>query len=202
MKFLRLSGAATRLIAAALVTTSATGCGAWPYASHDVDVALHAVFHQGGMKVQAAAAPYTVADVAHLYLQVYRVVGTAPSESEVTLVDAQNAPVVLHIARDDASATLVDMPRVIVKGLKSNSRYRVKARAYTGGDQSSGTLISVDGPASQTDLQLVAATAATVVPSAVQVQLINRTFDGKARGPFVTITPGGFTGEPYEEPTL
>lgn len=195
MPFLRPSGAVTRLIAAALLTTSAAGCGAWPYASHDVDVVLHAVFRGEGMKVQAVATPYTVADVAHLYLRIYQVIGTAPNETEVPMVTGLDTPVVLHIARN--GATYVDAQSVVVPGLKRASHYRVKAFAYADGDMDSGTPISVDGAGSLTDLLLSQAGSATVVQSSVQVQLANRTFNGQAHSATVTVTPGVLTGVPY-----
>jgi hypothetical protein len=168
-----------------------------PFAPTDVDVAFRAVFRRDGMKLQAVAGPYTAADVAHLYLRVYQVIGTAPEEFEVPLVTGADTPVVLHIARN--GATYVNAQSVVLTGLQRASRYRVRAFAYADGDAVNP--ISVDGPGSQTDLLLSQAGTATVVQASVQVQLADRTFNGQAHSATVTITPGAVIGVPYT-PTL
>jgi hypothetical protein len=168
-----------------------------PLAPTDVDVTFRAVFRGDGMKLQAVAAPYTVADVAHLYLRVYHVIGTAPNEAEVPLVTGLDTPVVLHVARN--GATYVDAQSVVLTGLQRASHYRVRAFAYADGDTVNP--ISVDGPGSLTDLLLSQAGTATVVQASVQVQLANRTFNGQAHSATVTVTPGVLIGVPYI-PTL
>jgi hypothetical protein len=197
MRFLNHAAAVTRLLTATLLMTVTAGCGAAPFAPSHVDVSFRAVFRGDGMKVQAVATPYTVADVAHLYLRVYQVIGTAPNELEVPLVTGLDTPVVLHIARN--GATYVNAQSVVLSGLQRASHYRVRAFAYTDGDVDNP--ISVDGPGSLTDLLLSQAGTATVVQSSVQVQLADRTFNGQAHSATVTVTPGVLTGVPYT-PTL
>ena len=176
------------LLAAALLAS----CQAYPgSAPADVTLELRPHVQPAGRHVQALITAYDAAAIQHLALALYTVTGSSPAEVVLPVLTPGGSPLVLDLTRDDVAHTTVADAHVNADGLARNTHYRIVATAYDDG----GTMISTVGAGSQTDVTLTTTQAATVVQAAVQVQLIDRNFDGTASAAAgVNIVTGGFTG--------
>ncbi|MBO9542320.1 hypothetical protein J7643_17150 [bacterium] len=124
----------------------------------------------GGYSAQAVVPAYASADVQHLLVQAFKVVGDA----EVPIIDAAGNPIVQDVTRDELSKPIT------FAGLHPNTRYRFKAYAYKAASTVSDALISIDASSSLDVILPDESQQQADLP----IQLKATPFDGQASPPF------------------
>jgi hypothetical protein len=143
-------------------------------ANGSVTVTLDVTVKAGGYRNQALILPFTVADVDHVTLHVYKLTGNheTPVVDTVTFI---GQPLVHPIRADE-----LGFPITLTR-LAQSTTYRLRAKAYRSPDGISAELISQDA-GSYVDVAV--GTDDRPVAAALPVVLVDRLFSGESTSSF------------------
>ncbi|MBO9541383.1 hypothetical protein J7643_12410 [bacterium] len=146
----------------------------------EVSLRVSPRFQAEGYAAQAVIAPYTVDDVAHVVLSLYKLDGN----TELPVKNSQDVAITLDVPRAELGHD------VVFTKLKANTTYRIKAQAYKAAGTSVADLISTADSASYVDVAIGENDRPAV---ALTVKLKDQVFSGTVTLPEITLTNGGYT---------
>ncbi len=135
----------------------------------------------GGYRTHGLVKAYTVEDIDHLLLKLFRLDGA----SETPVLDGSGKAIAQDIPNDR-----LDKP-ITFNSLLPNATYRIRAFAYKAPGESPDNLISTADAHSYTDVTL--SNDDRPVTATLKVKLADVLFNGMANASGIVVTPGGFT---------
>jgi hypothetical protein len=138
------------------------------------------IVESGAFRTQAVIQPYVSADINHLTLKLFRVVGG----SEQAVLGAGGSPLQI----DQSQANLGGA--ITFSNLDFDTSYRIRAYAYA--DAGTANLISTNDAGSYVDVAAGRDDRPTIAN--LRVRLVDRLFDGKATASAIALTAGTLIG--------
>jgi len=133
----------------------------------------------GGYRSQAIVKAYTVDDIDHLVLQLFRLDG----DTEIPVVGSDGKAVIKRIPAAKLGETLT------FDALQARTTYRIRAFAYKAPGEDPKDLISAPGAASSTDVTLSDDDRPVTT---LKVKLADVPFNGIATAPGIEVFPGDY----------
>lgn len=174
-----------RLMAALIASSLClTGCellvsSPMTLSQRSVSLRLRPEVLPGGYRSQAIVKAYTVDDIDHLVLQLFRLDG----DTETPVVGADAKAVIKRIPAAKLGETLT------FEALQARTTYRIRAFAYKAPGEDPKDLISAPGSASSTDITL---TDDDRPVTTLKVKLADVPFNGLATAPGIEVIPGDY----------
>ena len=150
-----------------------------PLSQSHVTLRLRPEVLPGGFRSQAIVKAYTIDDIDHLILQLFRLEG----DTEIPVVGADAKAVIKRIPAAMLGETLT------FDALQARTTYRIRAFAYKAPGEDPKDLISAPGSASSTDVTLGDDDRPVTT---LKVKLADVPFNGIATAPGIEIIPGDY----------